>query len=371
MTAVESPLLQEALPVSGGRYIMIARLNAPRALNALNLEMVDALSDCLRRWQDDPAVVAVWLEGEGERSFCAGGDVARIHREVTARPAEGADYAAAFFRREYALDHLIHTYPKPLLCWGQGIVMGGGLGLMVGAGHRIVTESTRIAMPEITIGLYPDVGGSWFLNRLPGHCGLFCALTGASLNAADALFLGLADRYIPAARKPRLLEALASLPWQGQQEADNALLLAELPRWEERAGLPFSPVREHFDHIQALCDRPTLAEVVEAITTGAEGEGWLAEAGRSLRAGSAVSACVIDRLLRETRHASLTEVFALEARLSPAMVAWSEFMEGVRAQLIDKDRQPRWRHASVRDVPASLLDQLFAGVEPAASGWEL
>lgn len=343
-------------PAGAGAAIGMATLNAPASLNALSLEMVDLLHARLQAWRDDPRIRAVWLEGAGERAFCAGGDVARVYREQLAHPDGG--YARDFFSREYQLDYLIHTYPKPLLCWGSGIVMGGGIGLMVGAGQRIVTETSRLAMPEINIGLYPDVGGSWFLNRMPGHSGLFCALTAVSLNAADALYAGLADRFIPSQRKPELLDALSALAWAEPVE-DHALVARCLKQFDDRAGLPASPLRGHAALIDAACDQPVLVEVVQAIEGLAGIDSWLAAAAHSLQSGSALTACVIQRQLWQGRHLSLREAFAMELALSCNMVEHGEFMEGVRAQLIDKDRQPRWRYREVAAVPPELLDQLF------------
>src|SRR5690606_15192614 len=189
--------------------IGIATLNVPRALNALSLEMIDLLKMQLDDWQQDARIAAVWLDAEGDKAFCAGGDVVRLYQSMVDTPTgERNHYAEAFFGREYQLDYLLHTYGKPVICWGHGIVMGGGLGLMSGCSHRVVTEKSRIAMPEITIGLHPDVGGSWFLSRMPGRTGLFLGLTGANINAADALYIGLADRAIGSGLKAQVFDAL-------------------------------------------------------------------------------------------------------------------------------------------------------------------
>jgi enoyl-CoA hydratase/carnithine racemase len=168
-------------------------------------------------WAFDPGIVMVMLEGAGERAFCAGADLHRMHKtmQVHHASAERDDirantYALHFFTREYRLDYLIHTYPKPVLAWGQGVVMGGGVGLMVGVSHRVVTEQVRVAMPEINIGLFADVGGSWFLNRAPGKTGLFLALTAAQLNASDAIFTGLADFQVAHAKKALVLDPALS-----------------------------------------------------------------------------------------------------------------------------------------------------------------
>ena len=191
-------VLFEELPTACGRSVGVATLNAPAALNALSLSMVRALTPMLRQWAYDNAIVGVVLQGAGEKAFCAGGDLRELYESLRANPGEPSDYARGFFAEEYQLDYLIHTFDKPILCWGHGIVMGGGIGLMSGASHRVVTSQSRLAMPEITVGLYPDVGGSWLLRRMPGRLGLFLALTGASRNASDALFCGRAYRDLSA-----------------------------------------------------------------------------------------------------------------------------------------------------------------------------
>src|SRR6218665_970439 len=204
-------VLLRTLPTANGHQFGHATLNAPASLNALTLPMVDALHTQLQAWAADPQVAGVVLDGSGDKAFCAGGDVVGLYHAMRAAgPGRVPADAAAFFEREYRLDHPIHTHPQPPPWWGHGIVMGGGIGLMAGASHRVVTPRSRLAMPEITLGLYPDVGGSWFLPRLPGRTGLFLALTGAPLNAADALWAGLADHAARAEDRGTLLEAIGA-----------------------------------------------------------------------------------------------------------------------------------------------------------------
>lgn len=186
---------EELTGVDGAR-IGIATLNAPQTLNALSLPMIEVLDEQLTIWANDPDIVCVLLRGTGPKAFCAGGEVRSLAEACRHHPGEVPPLAAHFFAAEYRLDYRLHTYPKPLLCWGHGHVLGGGMGLLQGSSVRIVTPSSRLAMPEISIGLYPDVGASWFLARLPGKLGLFLGLTGAPINARDALDLGLADRLL-------------------------------------------------------------------------------------------------------------------------------------------------------------------------------
>ncbi len=206
-------VMYQELTAQNGKKIGIATLNSEKSLNALSLPMVESLLPKLASWQADSSISMVLLQGSGEKAFCAGGDIRDLYKAMLDKPGEYAPYVEEFFTKEYTLDYLIHTFGKPVLVWGNGIVMGGGLGLMAGASHRVVTVSSRIAMPEMAIGLYPDVGASWFLNRMPAGCGLFLGLTGASINAADAKFISLADNFLLHERKDALVEKLLQIKW--------------------------------------------------------------------------------------------------------------------------------------------------------------
>jgi len=366
-----------------GRRFGHATLNAPKSLNALSLEMIDRLAPQLAAWETDPDIVGVVLDGSGDKAFCAGGDVAALYRAIRAVP-EGtvAAEVAAFFEREYRLDHHIHRYRKPILCWGNGIVMGGGIGLMAGASHRVATPSTRMAMPEITLGLYPDVGGSWFLRRMPGKLGLFLALTGAPLNAGDACFGGLADFVIAHESKERVLGLLADSRWDaplepaGTQRNHDRLggLLDALAIAGARDN---APLRQGLDRIDSLIGHDGLQAIagrLAAVAEEGEGEGrepaWLTSAARSFVRGAPSSAWLAWALWQRVPRLSLAEVFRLEYLVSVACATRGEFAEGVRALLIDKDRNPRWSHASVAEVgPADVEDHFrprFSGPHPLA-----
>lgn len=348
-----------------GHCFGVASLNAPASLNALSLAMVDVLQSQLTQWATNPAVIGVLLEGEGERAFCAGGDLRDLYQSIRDCGDAPNPYARQFFSREYRLDYLIHTYPKPLLCWGNGIVMGGGIGLMAGASHRVVTERTRLAMPEIAIGLFPDVGGSWFLNRLPGRIGLFLALTGAPLNAADALFTGLADFYLPHDGRDKLLDAITQAGWQQDAQADahqlSHLIESQSPadaRGEAALPAP-SMLRNHFDQIQALMGHDALADIAARLAVAAVGDSWLAKAAANFGRGSPTSAVLAMALLQQARHLSLREVFQLELDVAIGCCANHDFAEGIRALLVDKDRKPQWKPARIADVGAALIADHF------------
>jgi len=262
------------------------------------------------------------------------------------------------------LDYLIHRYTKPIVCWGHGIVMGGGIGLMSGASHRVVTETSRMAMPEITIGLYPDVGGTWFLNHAPGRSGLFLGLTGANFNAADALFVGMADRFVASQQKQQVLAALQQQPWLDGAPAANAranqnLVSAVLREHEDLSQLPAGNVREHYDLIQAVTDGDTAEQVVANILAIESDEKWLQKAVATLRAGSPTTAHLVFEQLQRGKNLSLPQVFQMELVMSLQCCLHPDFPEGVRALLVDKDGAPHWYHDSVAAVDAAWVDAHF------------
>jgi len=357
----DAPVVFEELPAAGRKLGRIT-LNVPATLNSITLDMVDLLQERLVAWRIDDDIAAVFIDGSGEKAFCAGGDVQALHASAVATPGGPCDYAEAFFAREYRMNYTLHTWPKPLVCWGHGIVMGGGLGVMAGCSHRVVTEKTRIAMPEVTIALFPDVGGTWFLNHMPGSAGRFLALTGASINAADAIYCGIADRFIAAGQKDAVLQSLLAQDWQAEAAANHALVRGVLrPLGQQSADqCPAGQVEPHLAAINALCDGDDIHQVIDNITALDTADEWLAKAAASLAHGSKLAALWIDRQLQDNRHASLREVFRSEIRLVTNIVRHPEFAEGVRALLIDKDRKPAWQFATSREVPAGVLDGFFA-----------
>jgi enoyl-CoA hydratase/carnithine racemase len=369
MSTTAAPALFEELAAENGKRIGVATLNVEKTLNAISLEMVDLLDRQLRAWAADPQLAMVVLQAAGEKAFCAGGDLQGLYRTMLDQHAAGKQedirsntYACDFFEREYRLDYLIHTYPKPILAWGHGIVMGGGIGLMAGASHRVVTEKSRLAMPEVTIGLYPDVGGTWFLNRMPGQAGLFLALSGASIGAADAIFARLADYQVSHAQKQAVLAALLSQPWDGKQ--DDVLLSRILLDAQGQGAAAFEaapvPLQQHFVLINRLCSAPTLAEAVDNIVTLETEDQWLQRGIATLVAGSPGSAWLSHALQKRARHMSLAEVFRLEYVVSLHCAARTDFAEGIRALIIDKDRQPKWQPATLAAVADDWGNGFFA-----------
>ena len=352
-------VLFDEIKTASGRRFGVATLNAPAALNSLSVAMVRLLTPKLREWAQDPSVAGVLLQAAGDKAFCAGGDLRQLYQTLLECGPARNTYAEDFFREEYVLDHLIHTFPKPLLCWGHGIVMGGGVGLMAGASHRVVTPQSRVAMPEINIGLYPDVGGSWFLRRMPGRVGLFLALTAAPLNAADAIFCGLADLVVPQERKAPLMEAIAAASWQVEPAADRATLSRLLAQAGQGAERQPSKVREHFDTINELMAGDDLLDIAKRLRALKSEDPWLQNAAQTFTKGSPSSAAVSFALWQRVTRMSLAEVFRLEYWASLGFCAHKDFAEGIRALLIEKDRNPKWNPATLEEItPEFVADHL-------------
>ncbi|WP_088328741.1 enoyl-CoA hydratase/isomerase family protein [Lacimicrobium sp. SS2-24] len=350
------------IKTQSGKVIGHARLNNPKALNALSLPMIEALLPTLLAWREDDDVALVVLDGAGQKAFCAGGDVVAMYKAMQSEPGETPALVEEFFTREYRLDHLIHRYDKPLVVWGHGITMGGGLGLMAGASHRIVTEKARIAMPEISIGLYPDVGGSWFLNRMPSGCGLFLGLTGASINANDACFVGLADHLIDEQRYDDFIEQLQQCQWTDAPTLNHEKLSEICMQFSEESHqlMPASNLQPHTSLIEQISKEAQLADVIAKLIAADKGDDkWLNKAIATLKAGSPITARILFEQLKQGQGKSLEECFRMELGLSCRCAEVGEFAEGVRALLIDKDNQPKWKYADVEGVPDSLIEHFF------------
>jgi len=367
-TPAQAPMLFEQRDAAGGKRIGIATLNAPATLNGLSLEMTRLLDAQLAAWARDDAVALVVLQGAGEKAFCAGGDLHGLYRGMREYQATGSGdirdntQATAFFATEYRLDYRIHSYPKPVLCWGHGIVMGGGIGLMAGASHRVVSERSRLAFPEITVGLYPDVGGSWLLRRAPARSGLFLALTGAPLNAGDAIFAGLADHYVPQERYEAVFAALAATQWSGDGAQDRELLTALL-RTQAQPG-PEGPLQQHAESIARWCDGEDLDTIVARIDAIDSDDAWLQTARKTLAAGAPGSARLGYELQRRAATLSLADTFRLEYLVSLHCAAHGDFAEGIRALLIDKDRTPKWNPATLADASSAWAAPFFVAPWP-------
>jgi len=324
------------------------RLNRPKALNSLTLPMVRDIVAALDDFERDPAVAAVLVTGEGERGLCAGGDIRAIYDGGKA----GSDEPTTFWREEYTLNARIGRYPKPYVVVMDGIVMGGGVGISVYGSHRIVTERTRFAMPETGIGFFPDVGASWFLARQAGELGTYVGLTGEPLSAADAILVGLADVFVRSERLPELVEALASLPADSSSEAVSTAIagFADVPP----AGV-LEPQQQAIDRLFAF---DSIEEIVA--TLRADGSPFAEKLLSVLSAKSPLSLTVTLRLLRLGRKTeTLESCLEWEFAATAAVLRSHDFYEGVRAAVIDKDRNPQWKPARLADVTAADVDAYF------------
>lgn len=360
MTHSTNSVVFQTLGTVSGKQIGVMTLNMEQALNSINLEMVQSMYAQLTQWQSDDDIALVLLDGAGEKAFCAGGDVRAIYHASVDSPGVITEQATEFFEQEYRLDHLIDTYSKPILVWGNGIVMGGGLGLMMGASHRVVTEHSRIAMPEVTIGLYPDVGGSYFLNRMPGKTGLFLGLTAYNMTAADAKYVGIGNHYLHHDDKQPLLDNLATLNWSNESDNNHQLLTDELNRTGKTAsaGLQAGLLESHSDEINTLMSG-SLAEIITRATDADYADTWLARPIKTMLSGSPISLHLIYRQAQFGTDMSLSDVFRFELGLSVNCCALGDFSEGVRALLIDKDRTPKWQYSNIDAVSSKRINELL------------
>lgn len=340
--------------------VAVATLNRESALNSLNLEMVEQLATQLPEWNADPDVAVVVLRGSGPKAFCAGGDVKTVCQRIRSGDLK---HGEDFFRTEYEVDHLIHADPKPVVAIGHGIVMGGGIGLLAGATARVATDSSVFAMPEISIGLFPDVGGSYFLNRMPGRVGLFLALTGARFNATDAIDVGLADAFIPDEKIEMLMQRLHAAEWD-EQPVLNAMRLRRLIAESSAAylnALPEPQLRQRFETIdRTLSSKDPLTAFGELGKLARGGDAYLAKAAQTFLKGSPTSAHLIFEQLKRGRSLSLKECFEMELKLAIQCCRHHDFCEGVRAVLIDKDHAPKWNPSKLEDVSPALVDEHFS-----------
>lgn len=319
----------------------LVTLNRPHALNALTLGMVDAMDAQLRAWAEDPAIACVAILGAGERAFCAGGDIRALYDSGQA----GTPYALDFWAREYRLNALIKRYPKPYVALMNGIAMGGGVGVSVHGSHRIACEGTLFAMPETGIGLFPDVGGSYFLPRLPGQIGMYMALTGARLKAADLSYARVATHVAPLARFGDILQSLAD-----GETPDRALARFAAPSGD-------APLAE----LRACIDANFGAETLDAVLASLEtGDDWARGQAATIRGKSPTSSAVAFRQLRTGAALGFEECLRMEFRLCHGFISGHDFFEGVRAAILDKDNAPRWRPASLATLPPAEVDAYFA-----------
>lgn len=329
----------------------VIRLNRPKALNAMTLEMSIGIDAALDRFETDPEVAVIILEGAGERGLCAGGDI----RGLWESSREGGDLGARFWRQEYIMNARIAKYPKPYVAFMDGLVMGGGVGLSGHASHRVVTDRTKLAMPEVGLGFFPDVGGTWLLSRSPGEIGTYFGLTGQTMNGPDAIHAKFADAVVPAAKWPELREALTKLG-QGATAADVSKLINRFATGET-AG----PVTAKRSTIDALFGFDRMEDIFAALER--DGSEFALATLKTLNEKSPRGMVVTLKLLRLARTASsLEECLVREYRAALEVFRSDDFREGVRAAVIDKDRNPTWSPPRIEDVTPEMLGRYLAEI---------
>ena len=329
----------------------VIRLNRPKAINALTLDMSLGIDAALDRFETDPDVAVIVLEGAGERGLCAGGDIRGLYESACA----GGDLGKAFWRQEYIMNARIAKYPKPYVAFMDGLVMGGGVGLSAHASHRVVTDRTKLAMPEVGLGFFPDVGGTWLLSRAPGEIGTYFALTGQTMNGPDAIYAGFADAVVPAAKLPALREALTGIG-RGATPADVSKVIGGFATGEAEG-----PVAAMHSGIDALFAFDRMQDIVAALRR--DGSEFAQSTLRTLGEKSPRGMVVTLRLLRLARQAhSLEECLVREFRAALEVFRSDDFREGVRAAVIDKDRNPKWSPPRIEDVTSEMVAAYFAEI---------
>lgn len=331
-----------------GRHGGVGRLtlNRPTALNALTLGMIREMTGTLRRWAEDDDVRMVLIDGAGERGLCAGGDIRALYDAMV-----GGDWSfpATFWAEEYRLDAMLLRYPKPVVAVMDGVCMGGGIGISAHVTHRVVTERSKVGMPEVGIGFVPDVGGTYLLSRAPGELGTHLALTGEPIGAADAIHCGLADHYVPAGRLPDLVAGLE----------DGVQRFAERP--------PASGLAAQREWIDAVYSASTVEEILRGLRSRPEEKAQYAAKTIETRSPTALKVAL--RALRTARgFATVEQALDMEFRVSQACARWGDFAEGVRAAVVDKDRNPRWLPDRLEDVGEERIDRFFAPLDDGELG---
>lgn len=345
--------MSEELLVDIRNHIAFVTLNRTQALNSLSYSMVKQFGGLLSEWETDDSVHAVLVRGAGEKAFCAGGDVRFIYDSYQS----GSTEHLQFFCDEYKLDHQIHRFPKPYIALMDGIVMGGGMGIAQGAQFRIATDRTRMAMPETAIGLFPDVGASYFLSRLEGAMGIYLGITGKDIKAPDILAVGLGDIYLDTYSVVALDDRLKDIEWSDDHERDIEMALNTL------ASEPLTPavLAPYTDAIDIHFSEPRLPEIVASLKNESQTSltDWASQTLAGLEKRSPLMMSVTLEQLHRGRRMSLADCFRMELNMVHACFDQGDFIEGVRALIVEKDQKPRWNPPALDAVTQDDIDSFF------------
>lgn len=342
-------------------HIGFITLDRPKALNSLSLEMVRAITSILHTWHNDDEVKAVFIISSSEKAFCAGGDIRFFYDVGTATPKGDSALLEDFFTEEYALNHLIHFYPKPYIALMNGVVMGGGMGIAqsgVASRLRIVTERTKMAMPEVNIGLFPDVGGSYFLNRTPGHVGTYLGLTGEVIYAADAIYANLADVYIPTSEIPKLLTLISN-----STAADIRIPIRDFATtFASEIKISECHLAKQQIGIDLAFSKKSLPEIIETLQS-INNDFSIKTLEVMMKRSPLLMAVTLEQL-RRTTHSSVADCLRLERTMVRHCFKHGEVLEGVRALVVDKDNAPNWSPQTIAEVDNEMINQFFQEVWP-------
>ena len=342
-----------AFRMQSGLQIGVLALSAPERINAQNLAMVRQMCKALQEWQTQDDVVGLVLLGAGERGFCAGGDLKALYQAMD-DPSQLAS-GEAFFAEEYALCAAIRVYPKPVLAWGHGIVMGGGWGLFAAASHRVVTPTSQLAMPETAIGLFPDVAASWWLPTMAG-CGEFLALSGSAINASDAIWCGAAQWALADDMRHRLIADLLTLPWQTADSA-HALLSEYLATHAQP--LAEGNLARHAEDLRVVGEGDLFDAVARCAAGARSDDAYLRQAAQRIQAASPTSLWLAWTLQQRCKQATLAQTVALETQLSAVCLRYGDFKAGIAAKLMTRGSAPQWRVSEVAELDFADLSATF------------
>lgn len=334
-------------------------LNRPKALNSLTLEMIRALTQTLLEWKEAKEVHAVFIHSQHERAFCAGGDIRFFYEAGTATPSSGSALVEDFFTEEYALNYLIHHYPKPYVSLLNGIVMGGGMGIGQAGPHnqlRIVIESTKMAMPEVNIGFFPDVGASYFLSRCPGQLGTYLGVTGETISASDAIYIGLADLYLPNAQIPALLNHI-----EKTTESDLCSSIRQFAT-SFQLELPTSQLTQQREVIDQCFSNEDVTTICSSLQK--EASPFAQHTLKTMHTRSPVMMCVVLEQIRRGKQLSFADCLRMERTMVRHCFHYGEVFEGIRALAVDKDGQPQWQPTKLEEVKPELIHSFFEPVWP-------